>query len=402
MPELAQQLLRNGVVKRGTRRRVWMATGIYLASSVALAAWLMPAGRETAPIAFAAPTERTAWSGGASTPEIRTLAIRQAKTWLPPDAAAADLTSNPPDPTGSLSQPLVRCRYVDRAAHGTTPKFDCVLPDGEVVKVKYGHTGEIHAEIAATRLLAALGFGADRMYLVPRVRCYGCVRTPFYTSWALDYVHARDLFASRVPADSYTDFEWVAVERKVDAPEIEGDDQDGWAWYELEPTDPSRGTTRTERDALRLAAMLLAHWDNKAANQRLLCLAPGSDAGGACPRPFAYIQDLGATFGPNKVDLDAWKDAPIWADAARCTVSMKQFPYSGGTFQDTAISEAGRQLIVRQLVAFTEPQLAALFAAARFPEFHRGRGMGADPHAWAAAFLAKVQQIRAAGSCPNP
>ena len=68
-----------------------------------------------------------------------------------------------------------------------------MLPDGEVVKVKYGHTGEIHAELAASRLLAALGFGADRMYLVPRLRCFGCVRTPFYTVWALDYVHARDL-----------------------------------------------------------------------------------------------------------------------------------------------------------------------------------------------------------------
>ena len=56
----------------------------------------------------------------------------------------------------------------------------------KTVKVKYGNTGEIHAEIAASRLLTALGFGADRMFLVPRLRCYGCVRTPFYTNWLLD------------------------------------------------------------------------------------------------------------------------------------------------------------------------------------------------------------------------
>ncbi len=383
------------------RPSVLIGSAIYLASSVALAAWLLPAGREAAPVTFPAPIERVTWGGGPAKPESRTLAIRQAKVWSDPEAAAADMTPNPPDPSGLLAQPLVRCRYVDRAAHGTTPKFDCLLPNGEVVKVKYGHTGEIHAEIAATRILAALGFGADRMYLVPRVRCYGCVRTHFYTVWALDYVHARDLLNSRVPEDSYTDFDWVAIERKFDAPEIENGDEDGWAWYELEPTDPSRGTTRAERDALRLAAMLLAHWDNKAANQRLMCLAAGADAAGACPRPFAYLQDLGATLGPNKVDLGAWTKVPIWQDAARCTVSMKQFPYSGGTFQDTTISEAGRQLMLRQLTPLTEPRIAALFTAARFPEFHGGRGKGADPHAWAAAFLEKVRQISAAGPCPS-
>ena len=97
--------------------------------------------------------------------------------------------------------------YLDSAATGTTAKFDCVLPDGEVVKVKYGHTGEIHAEIAATRLLTALGFGADRMYLIPRIRCYGCVRNPFYTSWVLDKVHARELVTRSVPEDRFTDFE---------------------------------------------------------------------------------------------------------------------------------------------------------------------------------------------------
>jgi hypothetical protein len=387
-------------VKRATRRRLVIATAIYLASSAVLAAWLMPAGRETVPIDFAAPRERVPWSGGPAPPQVRTLAIRQAKVWRPANPAAADLAINPPDPTGQLSQPLVRCRYLDGPANGTTPKFDCVLPDGEVVKVKYGRTGEIHAETAATRLLSALGFGADRMYLVPRVRCYGCVRSPFYTVLALDYVKARNLLTRRVPEDSYTDFDWPVIERRFDALELEDGDQDGWAWFELEPTDPSRGATRDERDALRVMAIVLAHWDNKASNQRLVCLSPARATTAACTRPFAYMQDLGASFGPNKVDLEAWRNVPVWTDAARCAVSMRQFPYSGGTFPDTTISEAGRQLIVRQLSAVTEPQLTALFAAARFPEFNLGGGAAADPHAWAAALLDKVRQIREAGPCP--
>ena len=384
------------------KRGALIASGVYLASSVALAAWLLPAGREQSPVAFPAARENPKWGAGNDAPlTLRDLALRQARVWTPNDISAVDLGANPPDPAGILSQPIVRCRYLDGPTRGTTAKFDCVLPDGEVVKVKYGHTGEIHAELAASRLLAAVGFGADRMYIVPRVRCYGCVRTPYYTMKVLDFVHARETFVRSVPDDSYTDFEWVGVERRFDGAEIEAGDRDGWAWHELGPVDPARGANRAERDALRLFAMLLAHWDNKAPNQRLMCLSPSTPDKGPCARPFAYIHDLGATFGPNKVALDHWAKVPIWSDPRSCTVSMRQFPYDGGTFPDTQISEAGRRLIAQQLAGITEPQLVALFTATRFPEFHGGRGTAADPKRWAAVFLDKVRQITDAGPCPS-
>ena len=383
------------------RRWVLIATGVYLATSVALAAWLLPTGREQPPVAFATPRAKVLWPLDAGAPEkARTDALRQARVWTPADVAAADLGANPPDPIGTLSEPIVRCRYLDGPARGTTAKFDCVLRDGEVVKVKYGHTGEIQAEIASSRLLNALGFGSDRMFLIPRVRCYGCVRTPFYTNWVLDRVHARERVARAVPEDSYTDFEWAGVERRFGGLPIEAGEREGWAWFELDPIDPSLGANRVERDALRLAAMLLAHWDNKASNQRLVCLAPAPPGAAPCPRPFALINDLGATFGPNKVDLEQWKAVPIWADRARCTVSMRQFPYSGSTFYDTTISEAGRQLIAKELATLSERQLTSLFSGARFREFLGGRGPGADERAWAAALLDKVRQIADGGPCP--
>lgn len=380
----------------------WLLTSllVYLAASVALAAWLMPAGHERPPSAFAPPRAKVEWPVSGDAEAARLDALHRARVWSPPAALAADLSENPPDPSGTLSQPMVRCRYLDSATSGTTAKFDCVLPDGEVVKVKYGHTGEIHAEIAGSRLLAALGFGADRMYLVPRVRCYGCMRTPFYTNWVLDKVQARELVARSVPEDRFTDFEWAAVERRFGGLPIEAGDHKGWSWFELEPADGSSGANRAERDALRLTAMLLAHWDNKAQNQRLVCLAPAPSGATPCPRPFALINDLGATFGPNKVALDHWKAAPIWADRARCIVSMRQFPYSGGTFSDTAISEAGRQLIARELTALTEGQVTSLFEGARFREFLAGGG-DADVQAWTAAFLDKVRQIAEGAPCPT-
>jgi hypothetical protein len=390
------------VVDRRGKKAALIAAGVYMASSVAIAAWLMPAGREQPPVRFAPPNPSPKWPDGKDArPELRTVALRQAKVWTPTEITTADLAANPPDPAGLLSQPIVRCRYLDGPASGTTPKFDCVLPGGEVVKVKYGNTGEIHAEVAASRLLAAAGFGADQMFMVPRVRCYGCVRTPYYTMKVLDYLHARERLVRSVPDDSYTDFEWVGVERRLDGAEIEAGDQDGWAWYELNPVNGSRGADRAERDALRLFAVILAHWDNKASNQRLLCVSPSAADDGACPRPFAYIHDLGATFGPNKVEFDNWSKAPIWSNRGRCTVSMRQFPYGGGTFPDTQISEAGRRLIARQLTALTERQLVALFTAARFPEFHGGRGPGADPKQWAAVFLEKVRKIADGEPCPD-
>ena len=377
-----------------------IALAIYLASSVALAAWLMPAGRESSPVEFATPTPHAKWHGGVLSPrELRTHALRRARVWTPTASSHVDLAANPGDPGGVLSQPIVRCRYLDGPASGTTAKFDCVLPDGETVKVKYGNTGEIQAEIAASRLLAAAGFGADQMFMVPRLRCYGCVRTPYYTMKVLDYFHARQQVARSVPDDSFTDFEWVGVERRLDAAEIEADDEDGWAWYELQAIDAP--ANRAERDGLRLFAVLLAHWDNKAANQRLVCLAPPAPDGGPCPRPFAYINDLGATFGPNKVELEHWSNAPIWSDRPRCIVSMRQFPYSGATFPDTPISEAGRQLLLRQLRPFTEGQLVALFTAARFAEFRRWWERSANPNEWAATFLDKVRQIADGGPCPQ-
>lgn len=381
----------------------WLVTAalVYLAASVVLAAWLMPAGRERPPAPFPAAREKVDWPADVVGAEgARADALRKARVWAPPPAAsAADLSSNPPDPSGTLSQPIVRCRYLDSAATGTTAKFDCVLTDGEVVKVKYGHTGEIHAEIAATRLLTALGFGADRMHLIPRIRCYGCVRTPFYTNWVLDKVHARELVTRSVPEDRFTDFEWAAVERRFEGLSIEAGADKGWAWFELDPIDTSLGANRAERDALRLAAVLLAHWDNKAANQRLVCLAPAPPGSQPCPRPFALIHDVGATFGPNKLELDHWKAAPIWVDRARCAVSMRQFPYGGGTFADTVISEEGRSLIARELTSLTEAQVTSLFAGARFREFV-GDGSGADEKAWAAAFQDKVRQIADGGPCP--
>jgi hypothetical protein len=287
---------------------------------------------------------------------------------------------------------FVACRFRLSEPSGTTPKFECVRPDGEALKVKYGGAPEIPAEVAATRLLTALGFGADQVALVTTLRCFGCPREPYYVTKAVDRVGVAEEYARGLDEPSYVDFDWVSVERKHPGRTIVAGKK-GWAWNELEVVDErSGGSTRAEVDALRLLAVFLAHWDNKTPNQRLVCPDGAGDQEG-CTRPFAVVQDVGATFGPLKVDLDRWKGTAIWADPGGCRVSMTKLPYGGTTFHDTVISEPGRALLADQLGRLSRRQVEGLFVAARFAEL----ALLYSPRPaedWADAFEAKVREIR--------
>ena len=367
---------------------------VLVAGFLVLLFLLLPARHQPAPPAFAAP--RAVQSEKISREE-RDDALKRARVRRPAPAAI-DFSSNPPDPSGLLSQSVVNCRYLRREEDGTTAKFHCVLADGEVIKAKYGGTAEVHAEIAASRLLTALGFGAERMYLVPRLRCYGCGRTPFYTGWLLDRVLLREIVTGAMPDDRYTDFEWVAIERRLPAPEIESEDVEGWSWNEFARLESTSGATRAELDALRLIAVFLAHWDSKAENQRLVCLDSKEPQPAKCAEPLAFIQDLGSTFGPRKVDLAGWTGAPIWADADRCLVSMRDMPFQGATFVDAEISEEGRLLLARELKKLTRDQIRTVFSTARFDQY-TGETAGIDE--WATAFEDKVRQISDRKPCPT-
>ena len=297
-----------------------------------------------------------------------------------------------------FDQPVLPCRFLREAPSGTSPKFSCVLESGQVVKVKYGKNPEIQAEVAASRLVRALGFAADDMTIVPRVRCFGCPRFPFITMQVLTLAGATGVLGEHGYDDGYTDFEWAAVERKFPGPSIKTDTLEGWAWWEL----PRSQAPRADLDALRLTAVFLAHWDNKSGNQRLVCLdRPAPSRQQRCTRPLLMIQDLGATFGPTKVNLERWRDLPMWMNARRCLISMHALPYRGATFKDAEISEEGRLQVSRLLAAMDQGTIRTLFADARFPEFYSGTDDRRDLDAWTAAFRSRVDQVVNAGPCPS-
>jgi hypothetical protein len=323
-------------------------------------------------------------------------ALARAKVWQEPSApiAQADLRSDPPGRFQASDE--VVCRYQPRFTPGQTPKVYCAVPDGHVIKVKYGKlNAEPRTEPAASRLLAALGFGADRMFVVKSLRCLGCPAYPHPKWGPLNLLFAR--------AGGSVRFADVSIEDPLPGRSIEAGETEGWAWHELEKIDPARGgASRAERDALSLMAVFLAHWDNKARNQRLVCLPGGDTANGGCSRPFAYIQDVGATFGPKGLNLEAWRATPVWSDEAACRVSMKLLPYQGATFPDTVISEAGRRFLADLLKQLRPQQVRDLFTASGFTEFARSSAAGRDVGNWVAAFEDKVRQIADRPACPEP
>ena len=320
----------------------------------------------------------------------------------PPAIPTLDMSRTPRDPDPIDPSKPVECRYVQTPFKATTAKFQCELPDGDVIKVKYGWTPEKHGEVAATRLLAALGFGADHVAMLPRLRCIGCPIFPFEMQEFAEAFYAPWLIGLVSPKNQPRDFTWVSAERKMAGRGIEVDPYEGWDWDELEKVDAAKGgATRAELDALRLMAVFLSHWDNKATNQRLVCEErPGSgdDPREPCRTPLLILQDVGSTFGPGKVNHDTWAETPMWSDAAKCVTSLESMPYEGGRFEPVQISEEGRALLAGKLTQFSEQQIRSLFEGAHFPP--AGREEKGDVTTWVRTFQDKVRQI-ADRSCPS-
>jgi len=334
--------------------------------------------------------------------QARDNALASARVWRQPalPIGTFDFAANPPN--GWRPDEDVACRFVAEPVSGTTPKFDCQLPNGDVVKVKYGKANEeIYSEVAASRLLAALGFGADQMFVVRSVQCDGCPRSPHLALRCLAKTGVGwPCFLGKPGYGTVRPVPHAVIERRMAGRAIEVTDGQGWAWFELDKVNPAHGgAPRRDIDAFRLIAVLLSHWDNKAANQRLVCLPEGQRPDGSCAAPFAIMQDLGAEFGPRKVDLPSWRRTPVWADAKTCRVSMRHLPWGGGTFPDAHITEEGRLFLLGLLEQLTQPQLETLFSASRITWLESTSYESRSASAWARTFLDKVRQVRNAGPC---
>ncbi len=252
--------------------------------------------------------------------------------------------------------------FPDKPLGGMTPKFECDLGKNDVVKVKYGEkNGEVYAEVAASRLLWALGFQADVMYPA-RVTCRNCPADPFAAS-AADWQRGS-------PTDVSTkEFDPAVVERESGS-KVEVPGYEGWAWPELDTIGTSAGgATRAQLDAFKLLAVFIQHSDSKPGQQEIVCQEgrKRKDAKGneTCAEAWLVIKDLGGSFGKatklnsSKMNLADWDEAGIWKDATQCIGDMpRSFT---GSLEDPKISEAGRRFLAERLMLLRDKQIRDLF-----------------------------------------
>ena len=307
-------------------------------------------------------------------------AIHHAQVWKATTVRSMNLQAGPQGPSAFKPNETINCDFVLREhGAGSTPKFACATAPGHELKVRYGKTnGEVYAQVAATRLLWALGFFSNRMYPV-KVMCAGCPPDPFKAKKA-------------EPRSNVATFDPATIDFKIDGDTIETKPDEGWGWDELDQIDEKAGgAPKAQRDALTLLAVMMQHSSNKAINQRIVCLNPP-----ACSQTVMMISDLGKTFGRANalnndhvaaVNFKEWSNQPVWNGPTGCTGDL---PRSwSGTMRDPHVGEAGRKFLSDLLNQLTDAQLHDLFAVARFTE----RDPTATIDDWVNAFKQKRSDI---------
>jgi hypothetical protein len=370
------------------------------------------------------------------TPKDRQQAIRRALVFTPKPVADSDVMQGPEQNRKQFQfhfNDRMTCDFDKPGAQmgGQTPKFECKItrvesPNGEVqvlteqmeeepVKVKFGADDkELYAEVAATRLLWALGFYADSWFAV-HVECHNC---------------PADLKSGSGNKSTRT-FDAATVVRKFEGHKMYevGKPEQGWSWKEFENLN---GRPSYEKDALKLIAAVISHSDNKPPQQRVVCKDVNVDQSTSpftttCKESRMLVQDVGATFGSGgwftsnstaKMNLHEWSGKKVWskagtagmneADCPVCQATLRKSLTATDGLSDPVISEEGRRFAAGLMCQLTDRQIEDLFRVARvatMPEYHNGDGsfkQGLDESTivrqWADAFKHKREEV-ASGRC---
>ena len=264
---------------------------------------------------------------------------------------------------------------------------------------------DMYSEVAATRLLWALHFPADRMYRVGRVHCHRCPRDPFSD---------RD----RTAEGHYTTFDTAAIELRYRAGRAEKYDKwldGGWSWGEelhrLRYAPAAEGFSEEQRkhfDGLIVLMNIVLQLSTPPHQNRLMCLRGNIQQLGPykhCPDTVLLVHDLGATFGKRRPDsLETWRRHEVWADPERCETALPAETHNDYKVERYTIGQAGWRFILDLLNQLTAEHLRALFESAGFERFDvtlvppgeipTPRQSKAVIDAWIAGFLDKVEQVR--------
>ena len=266
---------------------------------------------------------------------------------------------------------------------------------------------EVFTEVAASRILWALGFPSDHMYSARAANCIGCGSDPF----------KNNLKENRASIhDRPTAFNIVAIERLLPMEPIDPEDDETWAWADAVAL-YGNGWTREQKvafDAYRLALGMLTYHNGLDSQNRLACAEwkPGADHPRVCTHPVILVQDLGSTFGKpgsfggnSRGDFGDWQGQRVFANAERCEL---KYPLKG----DRTVLKEAQDLLVKRLANLDRDKVKAIFAASRFQmvdkrqleRLRHGNGANSEDAAlneWTDAFMSRAAEIRAARNCRN-
>ena len=295
------------------------------------------------------------------------------------------------------------CTFKLNPPSGTTPKFDCVTGNGEEIRIKYGVGGELPGEAATTRLLTALGFGADSITLIERLRCFGCPKEPFTVMKLVATTGTDSLYEHVINEESYEVFRWVALERRFPALAIDvTDGTEGWAFFELDKVDSAKGCRATRACRCTPFACGLS----RALGQQVGESAPGLSVGGLAGRhrlpdsPFCCFRMLVPPLDPGRWISRTGNARPSGKIARRARSPCVTCPTTVPPSATARVSEEGRRFLSGLLEQLTDVQITDLFSGARFD-----KGAGHLPPVravdeWVRVFKARRAAIAEGPACP--
>jgi hypothetical protein len=177
----------------------------------------------------------------------------------PGDISTRDLYYGP---GGKAHEPGGACKFVSEDMRGTSPKFEIACGDGVKWKAKLGV--EARPEVAASRLLWAVGYFANEDYFVPVLQVEDMPHLRRGSRWEKDGA-VRD----------------VRLKRHIEGEKKIGD----WSWKR------SPFTETREWYGLRVLMAVMNSWDLKDVNNSIYQVS------GPNPEQRYVVSDLGASFG---------------------------------------------------------------------------------------------------------
>jgi len=261
--------------------------------------------------------------------------------------------------------------FVKESSSGSRPKIEVKDANGVKWMAKLAPAdpllNEVNAEIAATRLMWAIGYLVDENYFVPKGRITG----------AADLERAATVVG---PGGNFTD---ARFERRD--PEL-----DEAGFWDIEKNQ-FKGSK--ELSGFHAAMLLMNSWDVKPLNTVIL------KTKGDNPTEFYIMSDLGSTFGSMKGsnnrsrwDLEKYQTTKWVTGIVKGTQFQFNYPLLGN--EPVTIPLEHAKWFAGLLSQLTDPQLKRLFEAAG--------GTPAEVAGFASALRTKISELQAALKADNP